>query len=143
MFLRYANERRGYVFACRGVDGDHPHIWPGKYSESKVTGRKDRFYAIAVDMAKREIYGRLAYEAPEPGVAKAGYIHFPIAPEIGAEYFAQLNAERPVRHKRLGGYKVIWTKIRPTQRGSGYAGFKSGHPAGDPAAHQACTDVQT
>jgi phage terminase large subunit GpA-like protein len=110
--LRYANERRGYVFACRGIAGDHPHIWPGKYNESKVTGRRDRYYQVAVDMAKREIYGRLAYEAPEPGVPKAGFIHFPIAPEIGGEYFAQLNAERPVRHKRLGGYKVIWDKIR-------------------------------
>jgi phage terminase large subunit GpA-like protein len=111
--LRYANERRGYVFACRGIAGDHAHIWPGKYSESKVTGRHDRFYQIAVDMAKQEIYGRLAYEPPEPGVPKAGFVHFPIAPEINAEYFAQLNAERPVRYKRIGGYKTIWTKIRP------------------------------
>lgn len=112
--LKYANARRGHVFACRGAPGGpHLHIWPGKYSKSKVTGRKDRFWSIGVDAAKEELFGRLALEPPPAGEPKPGFIHFPMAKEIGAEYFAQLSAERPILHKRIGGFKVVWTKVRP------------------------------
>lgn len=114
--LRYANDRRNQaVFACRGVAGNTAgtgHIWPGRFSKSKITGRHDRYYQVSVDQAKHAIYGRLAFDPPEHGQPKPGFIHFPISPEFGPEFFAQLDAERPIRHKRHGHEKIIWEKIR-------------------------------
>jgi phage terminase large subunit GpA-like protein len=108
--LSYCRARRGRrIFACKGFAGTKP-IWPSKASRAKSG---DIFYAVGVDTAKDKIYAALKIDPPsEPGFAKPGFIHFPVAPNFGPEYFEQLNAERKQLRKRLGQPFTVWVKIR-------------------------------
>jgi len=107
--LNYCKARRGRrVFACKGRAGALP-IWPGRPTLTKM---KDRFYFIGVDTAKDAIYSRLRIEPPEPGQRRAGFIHFPVAPNFTEEYFDQLAAERRERRLRMGQAYSVWVKIR-------------------------------
>jgi phage terminase large subunit GpA-like protein len=108
--LSYCRARRGRrIFACKGFAGAKP-IWPSKASRAKSG---DIFYATGVDTAKDKIYAALRIDPPsEPGFAKPGFIHFPVADNFGPEYFEQLNAERKQLRKRLGQPFTVWVKIR-------------------------------
>jgi phage terminase large subunit GpA-like protein len=108
--LSYCRARRGRrIFACKGFAGTKP-IWPSKASKAKSG---DIFYAIGVDTAKDKIYSALKIDPPsEPGFARPGFIHFPVAPNFGPEYYEQLNAERKQLRKRLGQNFTVWVKIR-------------------------------
>jgi phage terminase large subunit GpA-like protein len=108
--LSYCRARRGRrIFACKGFAGAKP-IWPSKASRAKSG---DIFYATGVDTAKDKLYSALKIDPPtEPGFARPGFIHFPIADNFGPEYFEQLNAERKQLRKRLGQTFTVWVKIR-------------------------------
>ena len=101
----YTRPRQGQrVFACHGRSGKHP-VWTPRAKRSKTN---DVFHFIGVDTAKDAVYGRLLIEPPEPGERKAGYIHFPDAPEFGPEYFKQLTAERRETRRRMGQAVTVW-----------------------------------
>jgi phage terminase large subunit GpA-like protein len=108
--LSFCRARRGRrIFACKGFAGSRP-IWPGKASRAKSG---DTFFAVGVDTAKDKIYAALAIDPPsEPGFAKPGFIHFPVADNFGPEYFEQLNSERRQLRKRLGQSYTVWVQIR-------------------------------
>ena len=107
--LGYCRDRRGRrVFACKGRAGALP-IWPGRASKSK-TG--EVFYSLGVDTAKDAIYSRLNIDPPEPGFAKPGFIHFPVAENFGLEYYDQLNSERKKSYMKMGQRIIRWEKIR-------------------------------
>jgi phage terminase large subunit GpA-like protein len=107
--LAFTRQRKGRrIFACRGVAGPKP-IWPGRASRAK-TG--DVIYNLGVDTAKDAIYARLNIAQPEPGQAKPGFIHFPVADNFGPEYFDQLNSERRVVRRRLGQSYIAWEQVR-------------------------------
>ena len=58
---------------------------------------------VNVNAAKEAIYSRLRMTEPGPG-----YIHFPIADEINAEYFEQLSSEQIVTKYREGRAHRVW-----------------------------------
>jgi phage terminase large subunit GpA-like protein len=107
--LSYCRARRGRrIFACKGFSGSKP-IWPGRGSKAKSG---DVFFAVGVDTAKAAIYAKLRIDAPEPGVAKPGFIHFPTAENFNSEYFEQLNSERQEVRVRFGQRYLAWVQIR-------------------------------
>jgi phage terminase large subunit GpA-like protein len=105
----FCRARRGRrIFACKGMAGAKP-IWPGRATQSKS---KDPLFLIGVDTAKEAIYAQLRIDPPEPGTRKPGFIHFPVAPNFGPEFYAQLNSERRQIKIRMGKPYAAWVQIR-------------------------------
>lgn len=101
-FCRKRRSRR--IYATRGVAnlvGPRP-IWP-KFASTAGKSSSQQVFAIGVDTAKEQLYGRLKIAKPGPG-----YIHYPAGDVFGEQYFEQLTSEQLVTTRRMGKLKREW-----------------------------------
>lgn len=97
------------VIAVKGIGGARSLI--GAPTKVDVTVRGTRFgykmWPVGADIAKGELYGWLALEAPKAGEQyPAGYCHFP---QYDEEFFKQITAEHLVKHTDKRGFvRVEW-----------------------------------
>ncbi len=73
-----------------------------------------KLWYIGTDTAKDLIHGRLGLEPPDPGQARPGYVHVPVALGEGEhhDFFDQLTAEGRVLQKTATGHNYRWVPIR-------------------------------
>lgn len=107
------------VIAVRGVPTAHVLIGAPSPVDITISGRKKKsgykVWPIATNLAKSELYGWLALQAPtaedaaEGAVCPPGFCHFP---EYGEAYFTQLTAEQLVPHRSHKGFTLfVWELI--------------------------------
>jgi len=96
-FCRARRKRR--IYACKGM-ATKP-LWTGRAGRSKSN---DPLWFIGTNAAKDAIYARLRIrlDADKGEDGKAGFIHFAASDSFGADYFAQLTAERREIRRRAG-----------------------------------------
>lgn len=100
MVLAFCKSRKARrVWPIKGAPGAKP-VWPTRASKTKTN---ENLFVLGVDTAKDAIYGRLRIPAPAPG-----YIHFPQAEAVDADYFFQLTAEQAVTRYRDGRPYRVW-----------------------------------
>ncbi|MCC5809881.1 MAG: phage terminase large subunit family protein [Ectothiorhodospiraceae bacterium] len=108
--------QHGWAHATKGLSGmQRPIVEDERRRRQRLRYRRKRgvpVEPIGVDNAKSVIYARLKQDAPPPGEAKPGYIHFLEDPAFDDEYFAQLAAEQLVDRVRGGRTAKEWVKIR-------------------------------
>lgn len=106
----YARGKSGRrLFAIKGAAGwGKPIVSSPSRRTSGKRARKVDVFPIGVDEAKVVVQRRLGIQSPGPG-----YCHFPDRPDThGAEYFAQMTAER-LTTRLLRGFAVReWHKTR-------------------------------
>lgn len=105
----YCKGKRGRrIFPIVGRGGENrPYVSKPvrkRYGRSKLPVD---LFTVGVDEIKRVIYRRLAGAEPGPG-----YIHFPDSDDFGAEYFAQLAAEKMVTTYKHGVPKRSFKQLR-------------------------------
>jgi phage terminase large subunit GpA-like protein len=108
------------VIAVRGVPTAHVLIGVPSKVEVSFSGKRSKsgykVWPIATNLAKSELYGWLALEAPTTeslaagGTYPAGFCQFP---EYGEAYFTQLTAEQLVSHRSQKGYLVFGWELIP------------------------------
>jgi phage terminase large subunit GpA-like protein len=107
------------VIAIKGVSTGHALIGPPSKVDVTVSGRTlkggYKVWPVAGNLAKSELYGWLALEAPtieaiaQGATFAPGFCHFP---EYGEEYFSQLTAEQLVTKRSARGFPVFtWEQI--------------------------------
>lgn len=106
----FAKARLGRrIWAIKGESartGQRNPVWPTKRPTSR-TKKSFRPVIIGVNAAKDSVRQRLHTEYPGPGVAAAGYMHFPADRDLN--YYAQLLSERS-ELKTVSGQKFrVWT----------------------------------
>ena len=105
----FAKARLGrHVWAIKGAserDGQRNPVWPTK-RPSKRTKASFRPVIIGGNSAMDTIRGRLMLDAPAPGQAKPGYMHFPADRDVG--YFEQLTASRVEIKEERGRKFRLW-----------------------------------
>ena len=105
----YARERAAMgVIAIKGMSqkGKPPLGKPTKVDinfKGRAMKNGAQLFPVGVDGVKSLLFGRLKHNDPGPG-----YLHF--YPTVGAEYFAELTAERQVMRYRNGFPERVWTK---------------------------------
>ncbi len=100
MVLAFCKSRKARrVWPIKGAPGAKP-VWPTRASKTKTN---ETLFIVGVDTAKDAIYGRLRIPAAAPG-----YIHFPQAEAVDADYFFQLTAEQAVTRYRDGRPYRVW-----------------------------------
>ena len=98
------------IYATKGQGGEGKAFIPA--ASQKRSGRDKRkcpLFNLGVDEAKQSLMYRLQLTEPGPG-----YIHIPLGNGLfGAEYAAQLTAEKRVTVKRRGFAFREWHQTRP------------------------------
>jgi len=102
--------RHRRIYAVRGINQvGRPII----ERPSRNNPYRTPVYGICTDTAKLQIFARLQIPLPPDSQRAPGCMHFPAAPWVDAEYFAQLTAEKGIwKYVKGKGSVRVWRKIR-------------------------------